>query len=165
MWTLKAGKVARLEVDATIEALNALKLEKAAVEKDFQATLSSGKGSGNKEVLWQAVSNTLEHHLFYIKSFNIYGGILGLYVYGRLVAPSSTSIGKRYARTDELGVPFAITVDSTSSVTLRERDSKDQIRVDVKEAASVVKDVAEGVRSWDAVWETFPHHSSASADE
>ncbi|KAM1303962.1 hypothetical protein EV1_021278 [Malus domestica] len=68
MWTLKAGKVARLEVDATIEALNALKLEKAAVEKDFQATLSSGKGSGNKEVLWQAVSNTLEHHLFYIKS-------------------------------------------------------------------------------------------------
>ncbi|KAH9698296.1 hypothetical protein KPL71_023961 [Citrus sinensis] len=29
-----------------------------------------------------------------------------------------TSIGKRYARTDELGVPFAITVDSTSSVTI-----------------------------------------------
>ncbi|TQD79415.1 hypothetical protein C1H46_035022 [Malus baccata] len=78
---------------------------------------------------------------------------------------TGTSIGKRYARTDELGVPFAITVDSTSSVTLRERDSKDQIRVDVKEAASVVKDVAEGVRSWADVWETFPHHSSASADE
>lgn len=78
---------------------------------------------------------------------------------------SGTSIGKRYARTDELGVPFAITVDSTSSVTIRERDSKDQIRVDVSEAASVVKDIAEGVRTWADVWSTFPHHSSGSADE
>ncbi|CAL8993518.1 unnamed protein product [Prunus brigantina] len=78
---------------------------------------------------------------------------------------TGTSIGKRYARTDELGVPFAITVDTTSSVTIRERDSKDQIRVDVKEAASVVKEVTEGLRSWADVWATFPHHSSASADE
>lgn len=34
------------------------------------------------------------------------------------------SIGKRYARTDELGVPFSIMVDSETSVTIRERDSK-----------------------------------------
>ncbi|XP_061992905.1 glycine--tRNA ligase, mitochondrial 1 [Rosa rugosa] len=78
---------------------------------------------------------------------------------------TGTSIGKRYARTDELGVPFAITVDSVSSVTIRERDSKDQIRVDVSEAASVVKDIAEGVRTWADVWSAFPHHSSGSADE
>ena len=52
-----------------------------------------------------------------------------------------TSIGKRYARTDELGVPFAITVDSETSVTIRERDSKDQIRVNVDEVATVVKDI------------------------
>ncbi|KAG0495670.1 hypothetical protein HPP92_000361 [Vanilla planifolia] len=39
-----------------------------------------------------------------------------------------TSIGKRYARTDEIGVPFAITVDSTTTVTIRERDSKEQIQ-------------------------------------
>lgn len=50
-------------------------------------------------------------------------------------------------------------------MTIRERDSKDQIRVDVKEAASVVKEVTEGLRSWADVWATFPHHSSASADE
>ncbi|KAL6190680.1 hypothetical protein ACLB2K_037074 [Fragaria x ananassa] len=78
---------------------------------------------------------------------------------------TGTSIGKRYARTDELGVPFAITVDSNSSVTIRERDSKDQIRVDVSEAASVVKDISEGVRTWADVWSAFPHHSSGSADE
>ncbi|KAF2288417.1 hypothetical protein GH714_007302 [Hevea brasiliensis] len=75
---------------------------------------------------------------------------------------TGTSIGKRYARTDELGVPFAITVDSTSSVTIRERDSKDQIRVNVEEAASVVKSVTDGQRTWDDVWSKFPHHSSGS---
>lgn len=78
---------------------------------------------------------------------------------------SGTSIGKRYARTDELGVPFAITVDSTSSVTIRERDSKDQIRVSVDEAASVVKDVTDGLRTWENVWSTFPHHASAAAED
>lgn len=78
---------------------------------------------------------------------------------------TGTSIGKRYARTDELGVPFAITVDSTSSVTIRERDSKDQIRVNVDEAASVVKDVTDGHRTWEDIWSSYPHHSSESADD
>lgn len=79
---------------------------------------------------------------------------------------TGTSIGKRYARTDELGhgVPFASTVDSTSSVTIRERDSKDQVRVSVEEAASVVKEVTDGRRTWTDVWSTFPHHSSGSVE-
>ncbi|KAI5600965.1 hypothetical protein BDE02_01G059800 [Populus trichocarpa] len=78
---------------------------------------------------------------------------------------TGTSIGKRYARTDELGVPFAITVDSTSSVTIRERDSKDQIRVNVQEAASVVKSVTDGHTTWADAWANFPHHSSGSVED
>ncbi|KAJ6712919.1 GLYCINE--TRNA LIGASE 1 MITOCHONDRIAL [Salix purpurea] len=78
---------------------------------------------------------------------------------------TGTSIGKRYARTDELGVPFAITVDSTSSVTIRERDSKDQIRVNVEEAATVMKSVTDGNTTWADAWANFPHHSSVSAEE
>ncbi|KAK9684358.1 hypothetical protein RND81_10G204600 [Saponaria officinalis] len=78
---------------------------------------------------------------------------------------TGTSIGKRYARTDELGVPFAITVDSTSSVTVRERDSKQQIRVDIDEVAGVIKEVTDGQSTWaDVLWK-YPTHSSASADE
>lgn len=64
---------------------------------------------------------------------------------------TGVSIGKRYARTDEMGVPFAITVDSTTSVTIRERDSKNQIRVGVDEAALVVKSLTDGLRTWDDV--------------
>lgn len=71
---------------------------------------------------------------------------------------TGTSIGRRYARTDELGIPFAITVDSATSVTIRERDSKDQIRVNVDKAASVVKDLTAGVTTWAQVWSSFPHH-------
>lgn len=50
---------------------------------------------------------------------------------------SSGSIGRRYARTDEIGVPFGITVDFDSladkvpSVTVRNRDTMTQIRVNV----------------------------------
>lgn len=48
---------------------------------------------------------------------------------------SGATIGKRYARTDEIGIPFAITIDYTTvedrTVTLRERDSTRQIRVPV----------------------------------
>jgi glycyl-tRNA synthetase len=78
---------------------------------------------------------------------------------------TGTSIGRRYARTDELGVPFAITVDSTTSVTIRERDSKDQVRVDVEKAADVIREVTEGQRTWEDVWSTFPHHSSTAKDD
>ncbi|KAJ4834808.1 hypothetical protein Tsubulata_013976 [Turnera subulata] len=78
---------------------------------------------------------------------------------------TGTSIGKRYARTDELGVPFAITVDDESSVTIRERDSKDQIRVSVEEAATVVKSVTDGLSTWDEVWSQFPHHVTGASEE
>ncbi|KAL5721209.1 glycine--tRNA ligase [Ranunculus cassubicifolius] len=78
---------------------------------------------------------------------------------------TGTSIGKRYARTDELGVPFAVTVDSATEVTIRERDSKDQIRVKVHEVAEVVKEVAEGQSTWaDLQWK-FPKNSSKTVDE
>ena len=47
----------------------------------------------------------------------------------------SGSIGRRYARADEIGTPFCITIDyqslQDSTLTLRERDSTKQIRIKV----------------------------------
>lgn len=77
---------------------------------------------------------------------------------------SGTSIGKRYARTDEIGVPLAITVDSTMSVTIRDRDSKEQIRVDIEEVASVVKEVTDGQSTWADVMWRYPTHAVSHAD-
>lgn len=50
---------------------------------------------------------------------------------------TSGTIGRRYARSDEIGTPFAITVDHQTledrTVTIRERDSQEQVRLFVPE--------------------------------
>lgn len=51
------------------------------------------------------------------------------------VDDSSGSIGRRYARTDEIAIPFGITIDfetlKSETVTLRERDTTLQVRLPV----------------------------------
>lgn len=68
---------------------------------------------------------------------------------------SSTSIGKRYARNDEIGVPFAVTIDFTTvqdqTVTLRERDSTQQVRLPISHLASVLADLVERRAQWDEI--------------
>lgn len=62
----------------------------------------------------------------------------------------SGTIGRRYARQDELGTPFCITVDFDSlkdeSVTIRDRDTKNQIRVKISEINEIANDLIEGKR-------------------
>ena len=51
------------------------------------------------------------------------------------VDATGQTIGKRYARTDEIGIPFAITVDfdtlNDNTVTLRELLTLKQVRIPV----------------------------------
>ena len=57
------------------------------------------------------------------------------------------SIGKRYRRQDEIGTPFCITVDfdteTDGAVTVRDRDSMEQIRIKIDELESYLKDKME----------------------
>ena len=54
------------------------------------------------------------------------------------------SIGRRYRRQDEAGTPFGITVDhetiDSDTVTLRERDSMEQIRISKEKVCEVLMD-------------------------
>lgn len=56
----------------------------------------------------------------------------------------SGSIGKRYRRHDEIGTPFCITYDFQSeedqAVTIRERDSMDQVRVPIAELTTWLRE-------------------------
>ena len=65
----------------------------------------------------------------------------------------SGAIGKRYARADEIGIPFVITYDYESkeeeTVTVRERNSMDQIRVPITDVASVIKEYTMDVVEWE----------------
>ncbi|XP_059183051.1 glycine--tRNA ligase [Centropristis striata] len=78
------------------------------------------------------------------------------------VDDSSGSIGKRYARTDEIGVAFGITIDfdtvnkTPHTATLRDRDSMRQIRAEVTELPGMVRDLANGSLTWAEVETKYP---------
>jgi glycyl-tRNA synthetase len=60
----------------------------------------------------------------------------------------SGSIGRRYARNDEMGTPYCIAIDDDSvtkkTVTIRDRDSTKQIRVKIDELHSILRDLIRG---------------------
>ncbi|ESQ22725.1 MAG: Glycyl-tRNA synthetase (class II) [uncultured Acidilobus sp. OSP8] len=60
-----------------------------------------------------------------------------------VIYDESGSIGKRYARADEIGVPAAFTVDYQSleddTVTMRDRDTWRQVRLKLEEAPGALK--------------------------
>jgi glycyl-tRNA synthetase len=53
-------------------------------------------------------------------------------------------IGKRYRRQDAIGTPYCVTVDhqtlEDNTVTLRERDSMEQKRVNINELRGIIED-------------------------
>ena len=57
------------------------------------------------------------------------------------------SIGKRYRRQDEIGTPFCVTIDfdtlENNTVTIRDRDTMSQIRLDIDEVAAYVQKAME----------------------
>lgn len=68
------------------------------------------------------------------------------------VDESGVSVGKRYARTDECGIPYAITVDfetlEQNSVTLRQLDTMKQIRLPIQDLALLLNKLKQGTTTW-----------------
>ncbi|KAG7191825.1 Glycine--tRNA ligase 1, mitochondrial [Scheffersomyces spartinae] len=84
------------------------------------------------------------------------------------VDDSSASIGKRYARNDELGTPFGITIDFDSvkdeSVTLRERDSTKQVRGSYVQVIDAIKAITYEGASWAEATAKLTPFESQSGD-
>ncbi|KAL3481850.1 hypothetical protein BJX99DRAFT_243501 [Aspergillus californicus] len=80
------------------------------------------------------------------------------------VDESSASIGKRYARNDELGTPFGVTVDFQSvkdnSITLRDRDTTKQVRASEDEILQALKSLVEGEETWEDIRKRLPEHTN-----
>jgi glycyl-tRNA synthetase len=59
-----------------------------------------------------------------------------------VVYDSGGSIGRRYARQDEIGTPFCITIDENSlknkDVTIRDRNTTEQFRVKIKNLREII---------------------------
>ena len=84
------------------------------------------------------------------------------------VDDSSASIGKRYARNDELGTPLGITIDFQSvkddTFTLRDRDSTKQVRASEPEICKAIKNLVEGDESWSDVAARLPEFLGQEID-
>ncbi|CCW69246.1 unnamed protein product [Phytomonas sp. Hart1] len=85
------------------------------------------------------------------------------------VDDSGVTIGKKYARVDELGIPFAITVDfeKDGAVTLRERDSASQVRIPKEKIYEVMSQLCHTLspRTWKSVQEEFPSQAAGPAEK
>ena len=76
------------------------------------------------------------------------------------VDKSSAALGRRYARADELGVPFAVTVDfetlNDNTVTLRERDSMKQVRLGKDEVTFLIFRIVHKKITWEQIMRKYP---------
>jgi len=66
---------------------------------------------------------------------------------------TSGSVGRRYARADEVGIPYCITFDFDSlkdkSVTIRDRDTTKQVRVKIKDLPQTLSALINGTIAFD----------------
>jgi hypothetical protein len=91
------------------------------------------------------------------------------------VDDTGASVGKRYARSDELGIPFGITVDFDTlgqgppgladTVTLRERDSMEQLRVPVGAVVEAIARVCLGSQDWAGLCALYPTQDQSKEGE
>lgn len=76
------------------------------------------------------------------------------------VDKSTASLGRRYSRADEIGVPFAVTVDfqtlADGTATLRERDSTIQIRLKKDEITKLIFDIVHSRTTWEEAKSKYP---------
>lgn len=84
------------------------------------------------------------------------------------VDDTGAAIGKRYARTDEIGVPFAVTIDfqtvEDNTVTLRERDTMAQVRIPIADLVAVISQLSDHTLEWATVQARYPKFVSSEKD-
>ena len=85
------------------------------------------------------------------------------------VDDSGQSIGKRYSRTDEIGIPFGITIDYTtledSTITLRELHTMKQLRIPMIDLEKVMINLSNETVSWTDVCKEYPEYTSNEEKE
>ncbi|KAL6869496.1 Glycine--tRNA ligase 1, mitochondrial [Amphichorda felina] len=84
------------------------------------------------------------------------------------VDDSSASIGKRYSRNDELGTPLGITVDfqtlQDNTLTLRDRDSTNQVRAEEDKIVEAIRALADGSKTWADIEAELPKFEGQELD-
>ncbi|CAF0742537.1 unnamed protein product [Brachionus calyciflorus] len=65
---------------------------------------------------------------------------------------NSGAIGRRYWRSDECGIPYALTIDyetlNDNTVTVRDRDTTEQFRIKIEDIPSIIKQLGQDKNLW-----------------
>ncbi|CAE7829265.1 unnamed protein product [Symbiodinium microadriaticum] len=85
------------------------------------------------------------------------------------VDSTSGTVGRRYARSDEIGIPFGVTVDFQTlidkSVTVRDRNTMSQIRVPGSALVSLLKDLSSESLDWETATKKYTVIRTCGDDE
>jgi glycyl-tRNA synthetase len=85
------------------------------------------------------------------------------------VDDSGQTVGRRYARTDEMGIPYAFTIDhdtlNDNTVTMREMNTMKQIRLPIPDAAPALLDLTSGRSSWSEMLAKYPNVESGPDED
>uniref|UniRef100_A0A094ZXJ9 Glycine--tRNA ligase n=1 Tax=Schistosoma haematobium TaxID=6185 RepID=A0A094ZXJ9_SCHHA len=152
------GKVFRGEAKTIIQQLSSLTLD------ECHCLNNELKNTGKITLTVNGKQVDLNSSMVQINECEnvVHASELTKYAVSHRVDESSGSIGRRYARTDQIAIPYGITIDfdtlnkSPASATLRERDSMKQIRVPLDELPSLMFDIASGNKSWDDARAKYP---------
>ncbi|MHA1613254.1 MAG: glycine--tRNA ligase [Candidatus Thorarchaeota archaeon] len=83
----------------------------------------------------------------------IFGAVMGAGIIAQFDVGGS--IGKRYRRQDEVGTPFCVTIDYTTledeTVTIRDRDSMEQVRVQKKDLVEILGTLIKGTIQFESL--------------
>ncbi|MCI4358556.1 MAG: glycine--tRNA ligase [Thermoplasmata archaeon] len=123
------------------------------VDRNLWALADLGLANADDRVLWRIPSHLAPVTVGVFPLLPKEHGAAALGVYERLLSEglrarydAAGTIGKRYARMDEAGTPFCVTVDGESllngavrTVTLRDRDSRAQERVELDRLIETVR--------------------------
>lgn len=82
----------------------------------------------------------------------------------------SGSIGRRYIRSDEIGIPISVTVDYDTlekphTVTLRDRDTKEQLRLPIEDVSHVVRSLSNEKITWNDLCVKYPKYDKQKSSE
>lgn len=85
------------------------------------------------------------------------------------VDDSGQSVGKRYARTDECGIPFALTIDfdtlKDDTVTMRDLFTMKQVRLPIAEVSVTIRKLSAAQMTWQETVDQYGLVGAAAAEE
>ena len=127
-----------------LASLNSVYVENA--EQELNSLALGEKNLDIDDILahFYVLNNTLKDKMYTEKANEVYAKLAKKFMCDY---DEAGSIGKRYRREDEIGTPYCVTVDfdtlEDESVTIRDRDTMEQVRIKIDDVEKWIEEKIE----------------------